>query len=179
MPPSQNSCLWLTRTHSDGDRDTNYVLQTPRLTQMRPIHLFTPVSRRDTFSGNPSPKQCRVARFILSRPLCQPAPLASPLQTVCFVNHRVNQTLHSHVSKLVSRFLNGDDASLLILVGSFECQQQQSLMGGDGGHRRDRSGQTRSFLSSMSLLELEPRAVHMLTHWPRNHFTCPGQRVPV
>lgn len=48
---SQDSCLKLTRVlsprhwaYSNRDRDINYVIQIPRLTQMRPIHLFFPVS---------------------------------------------------------------------------------------------------------------------------------------
>lgn len=52
---SQDSCLKLIRAlsprrwpYSDRDRVINYVIQIPRLTQMRPSRLFLPASRRDT-----------------------------------------------------------------------------------------------------------------------------------
>lgn len=52
---SQDSCLKLARVlsprrwpYSDRDRVTNYVIQIPRLTQVRTIRLFLPASRRDT-----------------------------------------------------------------------------------------------------------------------------------
>lgn len=103
---SQN-CLWLTRlpsplhwAHRDGDRDTNYVLRTPRLTQMRPARSFVPDPSRDMFYSNPSPMQFKVAAFFLHL-LSHPAPLVPPLQNLCFVNHGVDLSLWSLASPSV------------------------------------------------------------------------------